>query len=170
MHFIPILLFVLLYLCPLFSYAERSTLFSMNTGSFLFHIVPLAENSNQYFGNQYFSIEKKFSKNSDYSLIVGTFINSQNDRCMLLGLRKDLYQVNNSLVIKGVYSYAGEFFFDAFDDCGNDDVYRKVKDKMGVGFMPYVYHGVQYNFNDHFAVEAGFLLPLIFAMSIQWSF
>lgn len=164
-------LFILL--CSLFPQkiaAEPNTLYSMNTGSFLFHIVPFDTEANQYFNNHYFSVERKFSKESDYSLFAGTFLNSQNNRCILLGMRKDWYNVNNQLVIKGVYSYAGEFFFDAFEDCGDGGVYRTAKDRVGVAAVPYVYHAAQYNFNDHFGVEAGFILPFILVMSVQWSF
>ncbi|GLS89220.1 hypothetical protein GCM10007916_02870 [Psychromonas marina] len=166
------LLFFLLafMLFPIKSYAERTTLYSVNTGSFLFHIAPFDTDSNQYFDNQYLSIERKFSKDSDYSLFAGTFLNSQANRCLLLGLRKDWYRVNDKLVIKGVYSYAGEFFFDAFEDCGDGGFYNTVKEKTGVGFAPYLYHAAQYNFTDYFALEAGFILPVIFVMSMQWSF
>ena len=166
---LPLILFILLLL-PFKSFAERSTLYSVNTGSFLFHLVPFDTDSNQYFDNNYFSIERKFSEESDYSLFAGTFLNSQSNRCLLLGVRKDWYQINNQLMIKGVYSYAGEFFVDAFDDCGDGGVYKTTKENTGVAFAPYIYHAAQYNFTEHFAVEAGFILPLIFVMSVQWSF
>lgn len=161
---------IFLSLFPLKSSAELNTLYSINTGSFLFHLVPYDVDSYQYFDNQYFSIERKFSKNSDYSLFAGTFLNSQANRCMLLGVRKDWYRVNNKIVIKGIYSYAGEFFFDAFKDCGNGGVYRTSKEKTGIAFAPYIYHAAQYNFNQHVGVEVGIILPIIFVMSVQWSF
>jgi len=150
--------------------AEPSTLFSMNTGSFLYHAVPKDDDSNQYFNNQYFSIERKFSKNSDYSLLAGTFMNSQDNRCILLGMRKDWYRFSDKLVLKGVYAYAGEFFVDTFVDCGNDGFYEEMKKATGVGFAPYFYHTMQYNFTDYFGVEGGLLLPGIVVMSMQWSF
>lgn len=157
-------------LFPHKSNAELNTLISMNTGSFLFHLVPFDTESHQYFDNQYFSIERKFSENSDYSLLAGTFLNSQANRCILLGVRKDWYQINNKLVFKGVYSYAGEFFVDAFDSCGDGGVYKTNKEKIGVAFAPYIYHAAQYNFTEHIGVEAGFILPIIVVFSIQWSF
>jgi hypothetical protein len=164
------LILLLFCLLPIKSYAQLDTFISINTGSFLFHLVPFDTESNQYFDNQYFSVERKFSKNSDYSLIAGTFLNSQANRCFLLGVRKDWYQVNNRLVFKGIYSYAGEFFFDAFEDCGEGGVYRTSKENTGLAFVPYIYHAAQYNFNDHIGVEAGFMLPFILVMSVQWSF
>lgn len=146
------------------------TLYSMNTGSFLYHALPKDDDSTQHFDNHYFSIERKFSEDSDYSLMAGTFLNSQNNRCILLGMRKDWYHFSDKLVIKGVYSYAGEFFFETFADCGNGGFYKTAKEKTGIGFAPYIYHAAQYNFTDYFGLETGFILPGIIVVSMQWSF
>lgn len=145
-------------------------LFSMNTGSFLYHAFPKNDDSNQYFDNRLFSIERKFSADSDYSLVAGTFLNSQKNRCVLLGMRNDLYRFNDNLVIKGVYAYAGEFFISAFEHCGDDGFYETMREHTGVGFAPYIYHAAQYNFTDYWGVEAGLMLPGIVVMSMQWSF
>jgi hypothetical protein len=72
-------------------------------------------------------------------------------------------------VLKGVYAYTGEFFFDAFSHCGFRHLPHRQK-ITGVGFSPYLYHGLQYNFTDYFGVEGGIIVPAIFVMSIQWSF
>ncbi|MDD9173674.1 MULTISPECIES: hypothetical protein [Aliivibrio] len=171
-YFLSFLFFISLF--PLESKAEEEpselSLYSVNTGSFLYHLVPYDPDSHQYFGNQYFSVERKFSADSDYSFMLGTFLNSQANRCMLIGVRKDWYRVNSKLVIKGMYSYAGEFFIDAFEDCGDGGIYKTSKEKVGVAFAPYIYHAAQYNFTDYFGVEAGFILPGIIVMSMQWSF
>jgi len=145
-------------------------LFSMNTGSFLYHAFPKNDDSNQYFDNRLFSIERKFSADSDYSFMVGTFLNSQNNRCALFGLRSDLYHFNDRFVIKGIYAYAGEFFVDAFEDCGDDGFYETVKSYTGIGFAPYIYYSAQYNFTDYWGLEGGLILPGILVMSMQWSF
>ncbi|WP_208380195.1 hypothetical protein [Psychromonas algarum] len=150
--------------------ADSLDLYSINTGSFIFHAVPLNPDSNQYFDNWLFSVERKFSADSDYSLFTGTFLNSQGNRCALLGVRKDWYQFTDKLVLKGVYAYAGEFFIDAFENCGDDGFYGKMKDKTGVGFAPYIYTAAQYNFTDYFGLEGGLMLPGILVMSMQWSF
>lgn len=167
-YFFTALLFI--FLSPFKSHAESLSLYSMNTGSFLYHLVPYDPDSHQYFGNEYFSVERKFSEDSDYSFMVGTFLNSQANRCMLIGVRKDWYRVNDKLVIKGMYSYAGEFFIDAFENCGDGGIYKTSKEKIGVAFAPYIYHAAQYNLTDYFGVEAGFILPGIIVMSMQWSF
>ena len=54
-----------------------------------------------------------------------------------------------------VYGYTGEFFFDAFEHCGDHGSYKDFKDATGIGFSPYIYHAIQYNFTDYFAVESG---------------
>ena len=145
-------------------------LFSVNTGSFLYHAFPKNPDSNQYFDNQFISIERKFSEESDYSLVGGTFLNSQSNRCILLGMRNDLYRFNERLVIKGVYAYAGEFFVSAFEHCGDDGFYETVDKYTGIAFAPYIYHAAQYNFTDYWGLEAGLMLPGIVVMSMQWSF
>jgi hypothetical protein len=70
---------------------------------------------------------------------------------------------------RGVCLYR-EFFFDAFSHCGDSGTYRTAKKITGIGFSPYLYHGLQYNFTDYFGVEGGIIVPAIFVMSIQWSF
>lgn len=70
---------------------------------------------------------------------------------------------------KGVCLYRG-FFFDAFSHCGDSGTYRTAKKITGIGFSPYLYHGLQYNFTDYFGVEGGIIVPAIFVMSVQWSF
>ncbi|TEW52260.1 hypothetical protein E2R67_03875 [Psychromonas sp. RZ5] len=152
--------------------SENNTLdlFSINTGSFLYHAFPKNDDSNQYFDNRLFFIERKFSVDSDYSLVAGTFLNSQKNRCVLLGMRNDLYRFDDNLVIKGVYAYAGEFFISAFERCGDDGFYETMREHTGVAFAPYIYHAAQYNFTDYWGVEAGLMLPGIVVMSMQWSF
>jgi hypothetical protein len=36
--------------------------------------------------------------------------------------------------LKGVYGYTGEFFFDAFEHCGDHGSYKDFKDATGIGF------------------------------------
>ena len=130
--------------------ANELNLYSVNTGSYVYH---LTNNHGQYtenFENHFFSVERKFSADSKYSLLLGT--------------------MNNGWTFKGVYGYTGEFFFDAFEHCGDHGSYKDFKDATGIGFSPYIYHAIQYNFTDYFAVESGIIIPSVFVISIQWSF
>lgn len=163
-------LFPVIFAATTSSYASELNLYSINTGSFVYH---LTNNHGQYtegFDNQFFSVERKFSKDSKYSLVAGTMKNSFDDRCVALGVRRDWVSNGSDLVFKGIYGYVGEFFFDAFRNCGDSGAYRTVRDATGIGFSPYIYHAAQYNITDFFGVEAGIILPSIFVVSMQWSF
>ena len=150
--------------------AKEINLYSVNTGSYVYH---LTNNHGQYtenFENHFFSVERKFSEDSEYSLLVGTMNNSFDDRCLALGVRRDWYHNGNGWTFKGVYGYTGEFFFDAFGHCGDHGSYKDFKDATGIGFSPYIYHAIQYSFTNYFAVESGIIIPSVFVISIQWSF
>ncbi len=150
--------------------ADEINLYSVNTGSWIYH---LSNNHGQYtegFDNQFASVERRFSEDSPYSLLAGTMKNSFDDRCIALGVRRDWVSLGNGWVFKGIYGYVGEFFFSAFEHCGDHGSYKDFKDATGMGFSPYIYHGFQYSFTNYFGVESGIILPAVFVVSIQWSF
>lgn len=165
---IGVFLWILLSSSPM--HANEINLYSINTGSFIFHAYDPDKNKNQYFNNQYFSVERKLSKDSKYSFMLGTLLNSESNRCALIGLRRNWWSNDSAWAFKGVYTYTGELFFDSFSHCGDGGTYHKLKEKTGIGFAPYIYHAVQYNFTDYFGVEGGVILPGILVVSIQWSF
>jgi hypothetical protein len=83
--------------------AKEINLYSMNTGSYVYH---LTNNHGQYtenFENHFFSVERKFSEDSKYSLLIGTMNNSFDDRCLALGVRRDWYHNGSGWTFKGVY-------------------------------------------------------------------
>ena len=150
--------------------AGEFNLYSMNTGSYVYHMTGNHGQYNEHFNNNFFSVERKFSQDSKYSVLVGTMKNSFDDRCIALGVRRDWVSLGNGWVFKGIYGYVGEFFFSAFEHCGDHGSYKDFKDATGIGFSPYIYHGFQYNFTDYFGVESGIILPTVFVVGIQWSF
>ncbi len=90
--------------------ADEINLYSVNTGSWIYH---LSNNHGQYtegFDNQFASVERRFSEDSPYSLLAGTMKNSFDDRCIALGVRRDWVSLGNGWVFKGIYGYVGEFF------------------------------------------------------------
>ena len=149
--------------------ASEINLYSVNTGSFVYHLIGNHGLYTEKFDNQFFSVERKFSSESKYSMLVGTMKNSYGDRCLALGVRRDWGQAKG-LVFKGVYGYTGEFFFDEFSHCGDEGIYHSFRNVTGVGFAPYIYHAAQYNFTDYFGIETGIILPSVFVISMQWSF
>lgn len=151
-------------------FADEISLYAINTGSYVYH---LTGNHGQYtenFDNNFVSVERKLSVDSKNSLLAGTMKNSFSDRCFTLGLRTDWISGNNNWIVKGVYAYTGEFFFKAFSHCGDSGAYSTAKKITGVGFSPYIYHGIQYNFTDYFGLESGIIFPSIFVVSAQWRF
>lgn len=94
--------------------AGELSLYSMNTGSYVYHMTGNHGQYNEHFNNNFFSVERKFSQDSKYSVLVGTMKNSFDDRCLTLGVRRDWLKNDTGWVLKGVYAYTGEFFFDAF--------------------------------------------------------
>ena len=165
-----ILLSALLMVAMPSAQAGELNLYSMNTGSYVYHMTGNHGQYNEHFNNNFFSVERKFSQDSKYSVLVGTMKNSFDDRCIALGVRRDWVSLGNGWVFKGIYGYVGEVFFSAFEHCGDHGSYKDFKDATGIGFSPYIYHGFQYNFTDYFGVESGIILPAVFVVSIQWSF
>lgn len=62
--------------------------------------------------------------------------NSFDDRCLTLGVRRDWLKNDTGWVLKGVYAYTGEFFFDAFSHCGDSGTYRTAKKSPASVFRP----------------------------------
>ncbi len=149
--------------------ASEINLYSVNTGSFVYHLIGNHGLYTEKFGNEFFSAERRFSQDSPYSLLAGTLKNSYGHRCIALGARRD-WTTQSPWTFKGVYGYTGEFFADAFSHCGDEGVYHSFKNATGVGFAPYIYHAVQYNFTDYFSVDSGIIFPTVFVISVQWSF
>lgn len=150
--------------------ASEINLYSINTGSFVYHLTGNYGQYNEFFDNKFFSVERKFSEDSKYSALLGTMSNSFGDRCIAMGLRRDWISGDSDWVLKGVYGYTGEFFFDALSHCGDHGSYHDFKKITGIGFSPYIYHAIQYNFTSYFSVESGIIIPSVFVVSVQWSF
>ncbi|MFB9087497.1 hypothetical protein LU604_17730 [Erwinia tracheiphila] len=89
---------------------------------------------------------------------------------LTLAVRRNWADWDNGWVFKGVYGYTGEFFFEPFRQCGDSGSYHAFRKATGVGFSPYFYNGMQYNFNRRVGIEAGIIFPSIFAATIEWRF
>ncbi|QLK63753.1 hypothetical protein GE278_23230 (plasmid) [Enterobacteriaceae bacterium Kacie_13] len=151
-------------------HAGEINLYSFNTGSFVYHLTGNYGQYSEFFDNKFMSVERKFSEDSKYSALLGTMDNSFGDRCIAMGLRRDWASGDSGWVFKGIYGYTGEFFFNAFKYCGDHGSYNDFKKVTGIGFSPYIYHAIQYNFTDYFGVESGIIIPSVFVISVQWSF
>lgn len=149
--------------------AEALSRYSIHTGSFVFHLYDPTGHYTQYFQNDLFAVERRFGAGSDYGLYAGTLINSRGNRCAMLGMEK-VWQRRGNWALEGIYVYTGEFFFDAFSHCGDAGVYRDHKKVTGIGYAPYIYHGVNYHLTPYLGLRAGIILPAIAALSVQLTF
>lgn len=116
--------------------ADEINLYSVNTGSWIYH---LSNNHGQYtegFDNQFASVERKFSEDSPYSLLAGTMKNSFDDRCIALGVRRDWVSLGNGWVFKGIYGYVGEFFSRPSSTAAIMVLIRILKTPQVLGFLP----------------------------------
>ncbi|SQC38563.1 Uncharacterised protein [Klebsiella pneumoniae] len=86
--------------------------------------------------------------------------NSFNDRCLALGVRRDWYHSGSGGPSKAFTAIPANLL-DAFEHCGDHGSYKDFKDATGIGFSPYIYHAIQYNFTDYFAVESGIIIPSV---------
>ncbi len=95
--------------CHAVGAGRELNLYSMNTGSYVYHMTGNHGQYNEHFNNNFFSVERKFSQDSKYSVLVGTMKNSFDDRCLTLGVRRDWLKNDTGWVLKGVYAYTGNF-------------------------------------------------------------
>lgn len=162
-----ILITILSFSISIFSQEKKLPLITLNTGSFIYHVIPTSKCSNytQFFDNEYLSIGVKISKKSYFSF--GTSLNSFGDRMAVIGFRTNLYTFNEKIHFEGFYAYAGEFFFKVFSHAGDQGAYHEFKEKTGIGFAPYIYHGIDINLNSFLTIEAGIILPVIPVVTLQ---
>ena len=173
-----LLFFVLLNLCAQMANGEDHTLnkdldYSLNTGSFVFHTNspdPGEKKFTQYLQNEYVAIEKKIDHSMIDAVILGTFVNSFNHRCLLLGVQKNWIQFSNRMTLEATYAYAGEFFVEPFSECGAEGFYNGVREATGIGFIPFIYHDIEYDFTPYLSLETGVIFPAILAITLQWHF
>ncbi|WP_237680789.1 hypothetical protein [[Erwinia] mediterraneensis] len=149
--------------------ADELDLYSLHTASFVYHPYGSDKKFTQYFKNEFIAIERRMDQDSDYSLSLGTLKNSEGNRCMLFALGKKWGEYKK-WSFEGLYAYTGEFFFDTFSHCGDSGAYHDLKKATGIGFAPYIYHGVKYDVNDYIGLRSGFILPGIIVLSVQLRF
>ncbi len=144
--------------------------FSLNTGSFIYHVYAPGQQFTQYLQNRFVALEKRLHKGPFDNLVVGTLINSHGNRCILLGVQKNWRRLSRRMTFEGGYAYVGEFFVSTFENCGAEGFYNTIERATGIGFAPYIYHGIQLDLNKYASLEAGAILPGIAVLTLQWHF
>lgn len=152
------------------SSSEDYNKFAIKVGSFVYHIEGDKDSSKytEEFDNKLLAASYKFSQ--DKEIVIGSLLNSYSDRCAIIGMGKNWHQINSKLSFEGLYAYAGEFFFDNTQDCGNKGIYQTIKQKTGLGFAPYIYHGIKYKLLPNFALELGLIAPTVLVATTRFEF
>lgn len=165
---ILLLTWMLVFLGSAFAEDEAKKAITLRTGSYVEHIFDRDQNYTEGLNNEFFALGVGVGDSSE--IIVGTLKNSYDNRCAFIGYGKEWYRFNDKISFEGIYAYVGELFADQFSHCGKDGIYNTFSEKVGVGFAPYVYHGIRYHFTSYFSVETGVVLPELAVASIVWEF
>lgn len=163
-----LLLFVLLSSAGFAS--ENDPKWSIITASFTHHFYPPGDHT-EHFDNLFFAVSRKVDSNPMVDrVVIGTLTNSSNNQCILAGVVKKWKQIDANSSLKGMYAYVGEFLGNTFSRCGRDGIYDDVRGVTGLGFAPYIYHGLEHRITDHVAINGGLILPGVvsFTMELSW--
>ncbi len=158
-----LILLFLLFL-PLIS-ADKKVSFHLDT-LYTKHYLLKEDGQNEGFDADVYSIEFALTDSIDERMIIGSNINSQFNKCFIVGIHDDLYEKDN-LTFEASYMYAGEFFFEDFENCGDDGIYSEVKQALSIGFVPILYYGLEYNIYETVGLELGWILPGILVFGVQ---
>ncbi|STV51502.1 Uncharacterised protein [Klebsiella pneumoniae subsp. ozaenae] len=136
--------------------ANELNLYSVNTGSYVYH---LTNNHGQYtenFENHFFSVERKFSADSKYSLLLGT-MNKQLQRSLPgAGGEKRLVPQRQRVDPSKAFTAIRRILLRRLRALRRSWLpIKTLRTPRGSAFHPISTHAIQYNFTDYFAVESG---------------
>lgn len=158
------LIILFLFILPLSS-ADKKVSFYLDTLHTTHYLLD-EPGQNEGWGANVYGLEFPVSQNIDERMILGSTINSQFNRCFIIGMHDDLY-TNENLTFEASYMYVGEFFFDEFSQCDDDGIYSEVKKAVSIGFVPVLYYGLEYNIYETVGLEIGWILPGILVLGVQ---
>ncbi len=152
--------------------AGELNLYSMNTGSYVYHMTGNHGQYNEHFNNNFFSVELQvFLRIQNTACWSEPMKNSFDDRCLTLGVRRDWLKKRYRLgAERGVCLLPG-IFFDAFQPLwGFRHLPHRQKNHRRRFFAPTSIMVCNITSPIISGVEGGIIAPAIFVMSIQWSF
>ena len=156
-------------------YAQDPTLngssrYSVHGLSFVHHLLSDSDDTVEGFSNQLSLFSMALAEENFFDdAIIGSLIHSGGKRCLVLGARKNWRYFGDRVTFNGVYAYVGDAPSDLFNDCGDSNIYEDFRDKTGVGFAPYLYHGFEYDLDRNLSLHAGFTLINIFSTNLEYS-
>ncbi len=155
---------------PVILSANDDPQYSLLAASFTYHIYPPGQHT-QYFDNELIALTRTVNQIEQIDrIVVGTLKNSSDNRCLMLGVGQDWQQINSKTKLVGLYAYVGEFFWHNFEECDDDGIYADLDNLLGLGFAPYIYHGIKYNFTPQSTINGGLILPGVLSFALEYSF
>ncbi|OUV63431.1 MAG: hypothetical protein CBC79_01820 [Gammaproteobacteria bacterium TMED119] len=79
-------------------------------------------------------------------------------------------KIDQKIKFVSVYAYVGEFVADSFAECADDGIYQDIDNIVGLGFAPYIYHGINYNLVHELSINGGLILPGVVSFTLEYSF
>lgn len=150
--------------------ADNDNQYSIIGASFTYHVYPPGKHE-EYFSNRLIAVAR-YTDILPYvdRLMLGTLKNSSGNRCLMIGVGRDWKKLNEKAKVIGIYSYVGEFFADTFDECSDEGIYKDMDSVVGIGFAPYIYHGVNYNLIQQLSINGGLIFPGVVSFALEYSF
>lgn len=102
--------------------------------------------------------------------VLGALKNSYDKNCSLIGVSRDWTEINKYFDFVGIYGYVGEIPGIGFKHCGDDGIYKLFEKISGVGFAPYLWHGIRYSPVNYFAANVGVIFPGIITAMLEFKF
>lgn len=151
-------------------YASDEPKYTLLAASSTYHLYPSGHHT-QYFDNELIVVKRTVRHFEPIDgITLGTLKNSNDKRCLMLGVNRDWQNINANTKLIGLYAYVGDFFLGDFDECSDEGIYEDFKSVVGIGFAPYVYHGVKYELNQDLNFNAGLILPGVISLSLGYHF
>lgn len=182
-------IFTIIFLYPVFVFADSNVIkdsqsekffgekffrdhdISLYGVSWTKHLIYSEPAKTERFENQLWMVGISIDEEKKTKFLLGTLKNSYNKNCALVGLSKDWVEINQHFNFVGMYGYVGELP-GGFTHCGDDGIYRSFEKTLGVGFAPYIWHGIRYSPKsaNYFAANVGIIFPGIIAAVLEFKF
>ena len=143
---------------------------SIQTLSYVKHLGSNDPSLTEGFGNKLFVAGIGIDKEKKTKILAGFINNSFNDKCALLGVSRNWVKLSNRFDFVGMYAYVGEIPGIGCENCGNEGIYHTFRNGTGLGFAPYIWHGLSYKITDNFKINSGIIFPTIATINLELAF
>jgi len=177
------IIFSIVFLYPVFALADSNLIkdsksekffkdhdISLYGVSWTKHFINESPDKIEGFKNQLVMVGISIDDAKKTKFVLGTLKNSYDNNCFVIGASRDWIKINKYLDFVGTYGYVGEIPGIGFKHCGDDGIYRSFEKVLGVGFAPYLWHGIRYSPVNYFAADVGVIFPGVIAAMLEFKF